>query len=283
MTCDAIQNRLLALPDLRRVPDELRGHLDGCPACRAILARASRLDRLIAAIPVPPSSAETRAAFLDRVTEAGPVIKRVPVVRRDSAFNLPAYLAEHGRWRYAVGLAAAVLIAIGWLTWQDGPPSKPIEPPTVAGHRLLKKTIGRVVTDKTALARVEKPEQRMLVWADVTDDLRDEIKDVYLHAPKDDLKSLAGLFEKVTGKGLLAQADAVEKSSLPADQKLKALRDVVARMTVVEAELTAFAQNAPEDNKPSLRLIQGTAKHVKEELTRLLEARHAGTVPPKGA
>ena len=89
MNCDAIQNRLLALPDLRRVPDELRGHLDECPACRAYLARAVRLDKLIAAVPVPPSSEETKAAFLDRATEAGPVIKRIPVVRRrDSATYL---------------------------------------------------------------------------------------------------------------------------------------------------------------------------------------------------
>ncbi|HET6575470.1 MAG TPA: hypothetical protein VFG68_17840 [Fimbriiglobus sp.] len=281
MTCDAIRNRLLALPDLRRVPDELRGHLDECPACRAYQARAVRLDGWIKAIPVPPSSEETKAAFLDRATEAGPVIKRVPVVRRDSALYLPAFLAENGRWRYAAGLAAAVLIAVGWLTyWGDGTP-KPNEPLTVAGHDLLTKTIGHVVTDKDALAKVDTPEQRMRVWADMTRDLQSEIKRVYLYAPQADLTVLAGLFEKVTEKGLLRQAGAVKDSQLPPDRQQALLRGAIEQMAAVEADLAAFAQNAPQGNKLPLRQIRGTAQRVREELSKL-EPRLAGSVPAKG-
>jgi hypothetical protein len=277
MTCDAIRNRLLALPDLRRVPDELRGHLDGCQACRAYLARAVRLDGWIAAIPVPPSSEETKAAFLDRATEAGPVIKRVPVVRRDSTLNLPAFLAEHGRWRYAAGLAAAVLIAVGWLSLQDGPPVTPSEPPTVAGHELLRRTIGNVVTDREALAKVNTPEQRMKVWADVAADLRDEFKRVYRHAPPDDLQVLAGMFEKATERGLLQQAEAVK-----GNQQQALLRDAVARMTEVEADLAAFAQTAPVDKQPPLRQARDTARTVREKLADKLAPRQAGSAPAKG-
>src|SRR5579885_2061136 len=91
MNCEAVQNRLLALPDPRRASDELRGHLDGCPACRSFLAAVGRLDELLAAIPVPPPSEEVKAAFLDKVTEAGPIIRRLPVVpRRDSSVTLRA-------------------------------------------------------------------------------------------------------------------------------------------------------------------------------------------------
>jgi len=281
MTCDAIQNRLLALPDPRQVPDELRGHLDGCLACRAFLTRAVRLDKLLAAIPVPPSSEETRAAFLDRVTEAGPVIKRIPVVRRrDSATDL----LENGRWQYAAaGLAAAVLVAVGWLAFRDGgtPPSRN-DPATVAGHDLLKKAIGHVVTDEKALAKVDKPEQRMQTWADVTTDLRDEIGRVYRHAPKDDLKSLAELFEKVAEHGLLQQADlAVTRGQEPIARRQELLQKTIQRVSEVETDLAAFVQSAPEDKKLALRQIRETARKVREGLTNL-QPRLVGVWPAKG-
>jgi hypothetical protein len=280
MTCDAIQNRLLALPDLRRVPDELRGHLDECPACRAYLARAVRLDKLLATIPVPPPSEETKAAFLDRATEAGPVIKHIPVVRRDSG----TYLLDNGRWKYtAAALAAAVLVAVGWLAFRGGdtPPNR-IEYDTVAGHDLLTKTIGHVVTGEKALAKVDKPEQRMQAWTDVTTDLHVEIGRVYRHAPKDDLKALADLFEQVAERGLLQQADlAVTRGQEPVARRQELLRDAIQRVTEVETELAAFAQNAPEDKKPPLRQLRETARKVREGLTNL-QPRLAGSWPAKG-
>lgn len=280
MNCDAIQNRLLALPDVRRVPDELRGHLDECPACRAFLARAVRLDRLIAAVPVPPPSDETKAAFLDRATEAGPVIKRIPVVRRrDSA----TYLIDDGRWRYtAAALAAAVLVAVGWLAFRGGdtaPDRKDYS--TVAGHDLLKKTIGRMVTDQEALARATTPEQRMRVWADWSGDLRDEVQKLHLHAPKDDLKALAGLFEKAARKGLLEEARKVAGDQTPAAQRRSAFQNAIERMARIEADAAAFARAAPPDKKPPLQQIRDTADKVLQELNKL-EPRQAGTGPGKG-
>jgi hypothetical protein len=279
MTCDAIQNRLLALPDLRRVPDELRGHLDGCPACRAYLARAVRLDKLLATIPVPPPSEETKAAFLDRATEAGPVIKRIPVVRRDSG----TYLLDDGRWKYtAAALAAAVLVAVGWLAFRggDAPPNRN-DTTTVAGHDLLKKTLGRVVTDETALARSNTSEERMRAWADMTADLREEIEKVHLHAPKDDLKALAGLFEKAARKGLLAEARKMTEDQTPAEKQRAAFQLAQERLTRIAADAAAFAQAAPPDMKPPLQQIRDTAGAVLKELSKL-EPRQAGTAPAKG-
>lgn len=280
MTCDAIQNRLLALPDLRRVPDELRGHLGECPACRAYLARAARLDKLIAAVPVPPSSQETKAAFLDRATEAGPVIKRIPVVRRrDSA----TYLIDDGRWKYtAAALAAAVLVAVGWLAFRggDAPPDRN-EYTTVAGHELLKKTIGRMVTDKEALARTTTPEQRMRVWADWSGDLRDEVQKLHLNATRDDLQVLAGLFEKAAQRGLLEEARKVAEDQTPAEKRREAFRNAIERMRQIEADAGGYARNAPPDQKKPLQQIRDVARDVGNELSKL-EARHAGVVPAKG-
>jgi hypothetical protein len=279
MTCDAIQNRLLALPDLRRVPDELRGHLDECPTCRAYLARAVRLDKLLATIPVPPSSEETKAAFLDRVTEAGPVIKHIPVVRRDSG----TYLLDDGRWKYtAAALAAAVLVAAGWLAFRGGeaPPNRN-KYDTVAGHELLTKTLGRVVTDEKALARSNTSEERLRAWADMTSDLRDEVEKVHLHAPKDDLKALAGLFEKAAQKGLLTEARKMTEDQTPAEKQRAAFQVAQERMTRIAADAAAFAQAAPPDKKQPLQQIRDTAGAVLKELSKL-EPRQAGTVPAKG-
>jgi hypothetical protein len=206
----------------------------------------------------------------------------VPVVRRDSALNLPAFLAEHGRWRYAAGLAAAVLIAVGWLSLREKPRSDRDDPPTVAGHELLRKTIGRVVTDTEALAKVDKSEQRMRAWADMTRDLRDEVQKVHLHAPKDDLRALAGLFEKAALKGLLEEARKVADDQTPADRRRAAFRDAKDLMTRIGADAAAFALTAPPDKKQPLQQIRDTAGAVLKELSKL-EARHAGTGPAKGA
>jgi hypothetical protein len=282
MNCEAVQNRLLALPDLRRVPDELRTHLDGCPACRAFLAKAVRLDALVAAVPVPPPSAEARAALLERVAEAGPVIKRVPVVRRDSMADLPAYLAEDGRWKYAAALAAAVLVAVGWLAVREDATTRAPDYNGVAGHALLTKTIGKVATDKEALARARTSEERMRVWAAVTGDLRDEVENVYRYAGKDDLKALAGLFDKAAERGLLDQARKVADDQTPPDRRRAAFRDAIGRMDKIAADTETFARTAPEDRKPVLRQIGATAKRVRDELNKL-EPRLAGAPPGKGA
>jgi hypothetical protein len=280
MNCDAVQNRLLALPDLRRVPDELRGHLDGCPACRAFLARAARLDGLLAAIPVPPSD-EARAAFLDRVTEAGPIIRRVPTVRRrdSTAVDLAALLTKNGRWRYVAALAAAVLVLVGgWLAFRgNGPQSGP----EVAGRSQPHKLLEGEVRFLVALSKAKTPDARVTAWADVTTDLRNEVEAVYRFADNDQMKALAGLFDKAAERGLLAQAR-LARDQAPADRRQKVLREAITLMTRVDADVAAFLQTSPEQAKPHLKQIRETAGRVRAELTKM-EPELAGVPPGKGA
>ncbi len=280
MTCDAVQNRLLALPDLRRVPDELRGHLDGCPACRAFLARAARLDGLLAAVPVPPPSDEAKAALLDRVAEAGPIIRHVPVVpRRDStAVRLAALLARNGRWRYAAAVAAAVLVLVGgWLAFHG---SGPRDGSRVAGvrHELLRK----VVAGDVELAKARTPQRRMEIWTGLTADLGDEIDQVHKYVQDEDLmKALAGYFDKAAEKGLLAQAQ-LARDKAPATDWQKAFKAALQTVSQVETATAASLQTAPQGKKPHLLHIRDTARRVRAELTKLDPAL-AGAPPGKGA
>ena len=138
-----------------------------------------------------------------------------------------------------------------------------------------------MVTDKEALARTTTPEQRMRVWAEWSGDLRDEVQKLHLHAPKDDLTALAGLFEKAAQRGLLEEARKVAGDQTPADKRRAAFETAIERMTRIEADAAAFARAAPPDKKQPLQQIQGTARQVKNELIKL-EPRHAGSAPGKG-
>ena len=78
MKCETLQTRLLSVADPRRLPEDVRMHVAGCPACWAFHAKLVRLEGLLAAIPVPPASADAKAALLDQVAAPGPIITRIP-------------------------------------------------------------------------------------------------------------------------------------------------------------------------------------------------------------
>src|SRR5262245_1736290 len=135
MTCDVIHNRLLALPDLTRLPDDLRTHLTTCDACTAWLAKARKLDLAVANLSAP-SSAEAKAAFLDYLTADGPIIKSVPMIERRSTF---AAITRRLDWRVVSGLAAAALIGVGF--WAFSGPRKPVVEVAGSRHELLAKGV----------------------------------------------------------------------------------------------------------------------------------------------
>src|SRR5436190_280474 len=114
MTCDVTRNRLLALPDLTRPTDDLRAHLTTCAACAAWLERARQLDLSVAGLQAPDSS-EARAAFVDYLAAAGPVIKSVPKVNPSAGFPLIAFFRKLD-WRVVSGLAASAAVGVG--IWQ---------------------------------------------------------------------------------------------------------------------------------------------------------------------
>lgn len=261
MKCEAVQNRLLALPDPTRVADELRDHLTGCESCRAFLAQIGRLDAILVSLPVPPCSAERKAEFLEQISAAGPIITRVPVyTKSDSTTRLRALLAKSGPWKEVAGVAAALLLVAGaWWALREG---KPDDPPEVAGirHDLLKKEVALV----SALAQSNSPRKNVEIWSGFTGDLRSEVRAVYLFAPGDDMTALAGLFDKAAKGGVLKHARQLD--NLPLDQRKAIVDDLIKKMADTEAEATQLGQAAPPQSKAPLKRIAETARTVRTEL-----------------
>ena len=128
MTCDAIRNRLLALPDLSRPTDDLRAHLTTCEPCTAWLARATDLDRAVANLPAPDSAEALRG--VRRLPERRRAGHPIHSADRPAGFSLVA-LGKRVDWRVVSGLAAVVLISVG--IWAFSGDSKPA--PEVAGPK----------------------------------------------------------------------------------------------------------------------------------------------------
>ena len=265
MKCEVAQNRLLALSDPSRAPDELRAHATGCPGCRAYAAGILKLDALLSNLPVP-SSELARATFLDRVTAAGPVITRISTVpKRDSVIDLPA-LVRNGRWKYvASGLAAGIVLTFGWFALGGKKQSNRPEP-VAHKHELLNKQVQTVA----ALAQADTAPKRLEVWSGATDDLRSETKAVYKVAPDDDMKALTRMFSKVVNEGLLKQAERLNDRGEPGERQ-RLLTQTIAKLTATETETAELSKQAPPHSQKQLLKMSEIARDGRLKLKDLLD------------
>ena len=257
MKCDVVQNRLLALADLRRVPDDLRGHLDGCDACRACLALAGRLDELVAAVPVPPSDDAVRLAFLDRLTELGPIIKRLPAFPRvsDSSATLRAVLARTGRWRTLAGLAAGVLVA-GGVWWAVSTTDTGAPPAAAHRHDLLNK----VIRHDAALAKAGTAPEKLTILAARADDLREEARGMYLAAQDGEMRTLARWYDETVSDGIVVLADKHLPPHMDAAERRALFAALDRKLAADEAEAARLADQAPPPTRPGLLRMAASAK-----------------------
>ena len=117
MNCDAARRLLLAEEHPERPSeDDVRRHLAACSSCRAWGRRLTLVERQVARLPVPPSSA--RPAFVRRFLETGgPVVRRVPL-----PWTTPP--KERGLQKLSLAVAIAAVLAVftlGWWTWPRVP------------------------------------------------------------------------------------------------------------------------------------------------------------------
>lgn len=274
MTCDVVRNRLLALPDPARPSDDLLSHLGGCAACVAAQTEAVRLDRLLKQLPVP-SSADRKAAFLADLEADGPIIRTRPV--------LPSTLAESGAfkpvakwlrridWRYVGGgVAAALVIGLGiyWLAPRgDGP-----QPPLAEKPRSV--LLARMVKHNTELATVARtPQQRMVVYANMTADLKSEAFDVYKVAGRDEINSLAAQYADVVVQGVVGQAKKLDDKPLPPDVRSKALQEAIYTLAATQTDAARLAADAPPNARPALNRIAETAMEGRRTLANIAQGK----------
>ncbi len=249
MTCDVTRNRLLALPDLSRPTDEIRAHLAGCQPCTVWLARAKQLDLSLVNLPAP-SSAEAKAAFLDYLTAAGPIIKSVPKSDRSNSSPLVAW-AQRLDWRVVSGLAAAALVGVGiWALSGNGKPVAEVAGPK---HELLARGVDFVAAMSTA----KTPQERTQFSMAMSGDLRDEVKGLYTVANRADLDKLAEMYEKVVTRGLVVQSEQLLQA--PVQERHALWNQVKSHLAVVVQDAAEMETKAPAQAIPSLSKIKQAA------------------------
>jgi hypothetical protein len=202
MNCSVLQRRLLELEKPDRPPPEVRAHLAACAGCRRWQRRLLLIEQRVPLIPVPPSSA--KSAVMRRVlAEPAPAAKEPsraepPKFRPFSPTAAPGYRGPQ-KIALATALAAGlVLFAIGF--WSLQPPK---EPPK---QHFSDSLTARLVQHDLKLAAATKPQEKVKVLAALAEDLHGETRALAKVARPEDLRALAGLYEKV-GQGLVTQAE----------------------------------------------------------------------------
>ena len=273
MSCDELQNLILALQDPMSPTADLLTHLNTCAACRSVQAQATQIDALIAALPVP-SSAIARQACLNRVLEVGPVIQSVPVTissRTRSGNHKPfAPLASWLRgmnWQYPAGLAAATLLAVGvwWaIPGKRGPAPEMAEKPR---HQLLTQEVDHYVK----LSAANTATARMAIWTDWATDIGQESRVIHKVAQPEDMAALAAMFEKTVNRGVVAQAEKMQ--TVPPAERHAALTTAIDKLAVAMADADALARSAPTVTQKYFTRMSETARDARQIL---LVKREAG-------
>ena len=260
MNCEAVQNRLLAVSEPRRAGADVRAHLATCAECKAFVARAGRLEELLAKIPVPASSPAAKADLLTDILSGKPATLKFPAPAKRSAFAV----FESVRWTHVVGAAAAVFIGVG--VWAVSNGKKPTDQPETAGlrHELLQKEVKHFV----ALSKTKSPIEGVTIWTEVAGDLRTEASELYLVAPEDDMKALGKMFDRAVREGIVQQANQFQ-THLPAGERQRALDRAVSKLKDAEAEAERLSAAAPPHSQAVLRNMAKTARDGQRQIQEL--------------
>lgn len=268
MNCQAIQNKVLALPDPRRLPDELREHVEACAGCRAWWQQAAKLERLLERLPAPPAPADKKTAMIDDLTAAGPVIRTVPRLAEPAGLPGGDFLRRNSR--YVAALAAAVLVVLGgWLLLK--PNGQKGEVAAAPRHPLLEKLVQRDV----ALARATTSAQRLEILGGLADDLSGETRSLARVASPEDLDALARWFDGIVRKGIVDRAGSVAGlNTLTPAEKAELFTRLADKLAEAGREAEKVAGESPPHSQPALKKMADTAKDGQAKLREL--ARNAG-------
>jgi hypothetical protein len=246
MTCEKVQNRILALPDPRQVPDGLRGHLDDCSACNAWWKQSLQIERQLTELPVPPAPAGKKSALLADLHSAR--AEPAHATRSRDFLRSPVV-------KYAAALAASILIVLGgWLVLRPSKqPEVVVEP---AKHPLLETVSSRIV----ALSESRSQSERMEVLGSLAGDLSLESRNLARIAGEDELRDLSGWFRHVVDDGLVKQARAMNPHSMSQTEKKLLLDKLTAVLAEAERESERRAEESPPHAQVELRKIANTAR-----------------------
>jgi hypothetical protein len=225
VNCTVIQRRLLAAERPEQPPDEIQGHLAQCPSCRLWQRRLIQMERLIAHLPVPASTAKEQ--FLASMMGEG---RRGPqgALVRPSAFILHPFKKERGlrKLSLAFTLAASLLIfALAWWSW----PHNPVPPPQVKRTELA-----RLEQRLSNSLRVDTTKERVLRLAKLADEVRSEARDLVDNSER--LEQWSRFYSRVVGQHLIEHA-----RQLASDDRQAVLSDIALRLAKAESDASRWA------------------------------------------
>jgi hypothetical protein len=258
MNCQAIQNKILAMPDPRHIPDSLRDHVAGCAGCREWAQQAARLEGLLAQLPAPPAPANKKEDLLAELSRPEPVITRPVTVPIREGYAKPVLRFLRGNARLVGGLAAAVLVALGgwWLVTHRGTPDVATNQPTPKDP-----FIEKLVQRDIALARADTAAKKLQVLGGLADDLSTQTRALARVANPNDLNELAGLFDKVVKGGLEKQVDNLPTLDTHDEkQKQELCSSLAKKLGDMAAEADRLAGEVPPEAKPALQKIASSAR-----------------------
>jgi hypothetical protein len=267
MNCQAIQNKILTLPDPRVIPDALRDHVAGCADCRVWAKQAARLESLLENLPVPPAPGNKKAEMIDDLTGGNLAFPRpLSVPARESLSGSILKFLDENRMVIG-GLAAAILVVLGgWLLTRSGNTPGP----TIAAASedpFLKK----MVRWDVALAKAETPKRRLEILGSMADGLSTQTRSLARVANGDELRDLARLYDKVVRDGMVKQADKMSVATLTISERAerKQQLDAIAALLADTANQAEKMTDVPQDAKPALQKIAKSAREAEEKLRKL--------------
>lgn len=249
MNCDAAQRRLLAAEQPDRPTDEVRRHLDGCPACRLLARRLVQVERQIPLLPVPPSLG--KEVFIRRFRRsAAPVVLHGPI-----PWSIPPKERGLRKLSLAVAIAAVLAVfAIGLWSYQFTPPTPPAPAWIVRIHKQREHALAQAT-----------PRACVFELSALATDLQNQAKDMTRAGRVEDLALLAAVYSDLLDDDLLAQARAV-----PATER-GALKGVAVNLWRAESEFSRLAaeraNTAAAESLHRLALAAGDGgRHIRDLL-----------------
>ncbi len=252
MNCDAAQRRLLSADRPDRPAEDVRRHLDGCPACRLLGGRLIQMERQIMLLPVPPSSA--KEALLRRFRRS------VSPVVLHTSIPWPTPVKERGLRKLSVAVAIAAVLAvfaIGLWSWPHH-----FEPPAPTYPASLVQAHYRFDHIKS----LPTPRERVEGFSTLATDLQNQARTMTLAGNVEDLASLTALYNDLVGDDLLADARALS----PAERGV-VLKDVADNLERAESKFSRLAAErtnaAAADSLHLLALAAGDGgRHIRDLL-----------------